>query len=148
MRDGLAKKQDFPHHRPTGMQGYAMNTRRAVFANPLVRQAMAEVFDFEWTNKNLFYGTYTRTLSYFSNSDLASSGLPQGDELKLLEPYRGTLPQAVFDQPFKLPVTDGSGNNREQLKKALELLQHAGWTVKERKLVNANGEPMSFTISS
>ena len=146
MRDGLAKKQDFPHHRPTGMQGYAMNTRRAVFANPLVRQAMAEVFDFEWTNKNLFYGTYTRTLSYFSNSDLASSGLPQGDELKLLEPYRGTLPQAVFDQPFKLPVTDGSGNNREQLKKALELLQHAGWTVKERKLVNANGEPMSFTI--
>src|SRR5215472_602970 len=85
---GLVKKQDFAHHLPTGMQGYAMNTRRAVFANPLVRQAMAQVFDFEWANKNLFYGAYSRTRSYFNNSDLASSGVPQGDELKLLEPFR------------------------------------------------------------
>ena len=143
---GLVKKHDFPHHLPTGIQGYAMNTRRAVFANPLVRQAMAEVFDFEWANKNLFYGTYTRTTSYFSNSDLASSGIPQGDELKLLEPYRKELPPALFTEPFRLPVTDGSGNNREQLRHALELLQQAGWSVKERKLVDANGEPMSFTI--
>jgi microcin C transport system substrate-binding protein len=143
---GLVKKQDFAHHLPTGMQGYAMNTRRAVFANPLVRQAMAEVFDFEWANKNLFYGTYTRTLSYFSNSDLASSGIPQGDELKLLEPYRKELPPALFTEPYRLPVTDGSGNNREQLRHALELLQQAGWSVKERKLVDANGEPMNFTI--
>jgi microcin C transport system substrate-binding protein len=143
---GLVKKQDFPHHLPTGMQGYAMNTRRTVFANPLVRQAMAEVFDFEWANKNLFYGTYTRTLSYFGNSDLASSGVPQGDELKLLEPYRKELPPALFTEPYRLPVTDGSGNNREQLRHALELLQQAGWSVKERKLVDANGEPMNFTI--
>ncbi len=143
---GLVIKQDFPHHLPTGIQGYAMNTRRAVFANPLVRQAMAEVFDFEWANKNLFYGTYTRTLSYFSNSDLASSGVPQGDELKLLEPYRKELPPALFTEPFRLPVTDGSGNNREQLRHALELLQQAGWSVKERRLVDANGEPMNFTI--
>jgi microcin C transport system substrate-binding protein len=143
---GLVKKHDFPHHLPTGIQGYAMNTRRAVFANPLVRQAMAEVFDFEWANKNLFYGTYTRTTSYFSNSDLASSGIPQGDELKLLEPYRKALPPALFTEPFRLPVTDGSGNNREQLRHALELLRQAGWSVKERKLVDANGEPMSFTI--
>jgi microcin C transport system substrate-binding protein len=143
---GLVKKQDFSHHLPTGIQGYAMNTRRPVFANPLVRQAMAEVFDFEWANKNLFYGTYTRTLSYFSNSDLASSGVPEGDELKLLEPYRKELPPALFTEPFKLPVTDGSGNNREQLRHALELLRQAGWTVKDRKLVDANGQPMSFTI--
>ncbi len=143
---GLVKKQDFSHHLPTGMQGYAMNTRRTVFANPLVRQAMAEVFDFEWANKNLFYGTYTRTQSYFSNSDLASSGIPQGDELKLLEPYRKELPPALFTEPFRLPVTDGSGNNREQLRHALDLLQQAGWSVKERKLVDANGEPMNFTI--
>ena len=127
---GLVKKRDFSHHLPTGMQGYAMNTRRAVFANPLVRQAMAEVFDFEWANKNLFYGTYTRTLSYFSNSDLASSGIPQGDELKLLEPYRKELPPALFTEPFRLPVTDGSGNNREQLRHALELLR-AGRVVGE-----------------
>src|SRR6185437_12746170 len=72
--------------------------------------------------------------------------VPQGDELKLLEPYRKELPAALFNEPFKLPVTDGSGNNRAQLKQALELLQRAGWSVKERKLVDANGEPMSFTI--
>jgi microcin C transport system substrate-binding protein len=143
---GLVKKQDFAHHLPTGIQGYAMNTRRPVFANPLVRQAMAEAFDFEWANRNLFYGTYTRTLSYFSNSDLASSGIPAGDELKLLESYRKELPPALFTEPFRLPVTDGSGNNREQLRHALELLQHAGWSVKERRLVDPNGEPMSFTI--
>jgi microcin C transport system substrate-binding protein len=143
---GLVKKQEFSHHLPTGIQGYAMNTRRAVFANPLVRQAMAEVFDFEWANKNLFYGSYTRTQSYFSNSDLASSGVPQGDELKLLEPYRKELPPALFTEPFKLPVTDGSGNNREQLRHALDLLQQAGWSVKDRKLVDAKGQPMNFTI--
>jgi microcin C transport system substrate-binding protein len=143
---GLVIKQDFSHHLPTGMQGYAMNTRRPVFANPLVRQAMAETFDFEWANKNLFYGSYTRTQSYFANSPLASSGIPEGDELKLLEPYRKELPPAVFTEPFKLPVTDGSGNNREQLRRALDLLQQAGWSVKERKLVDKTGNQMSFTI--
>jgi microcin C transport system substrate-binding protein len=143
---GLVIKHDFSHHLPTGMQGYAMNTRRPVFANPLVRQAMAETFDFEWANKNLFYGSYTRTQSYFANSPLASSGIPQGDELKLLEPYRKELPPAVFTEPFKLPVTDGSGNNREQLRRALDLLQQAGWSVKERKLVDKDGNQMSFTI--
>ena len=74
-----------------------------------MRQALAEAFDFEWVNKNLFYGAYTRTLSYFSNSDLASSGVPQGEELKLLEPNREELPPELFTEPFKLPVTDGSG---------------------------------------
>ncbi len=141
---GLVIKRDFKHHLPTGMQGYAMNTRRPVFANPLVRQAMAEAFDFEWANKNLFYGSYTRTLSYFSNSDLASSGIPQGDELKLLEPYRKELPPALFTEPFKLPVTDGSGNNREQLRHALELLEQAGWSVKGMKLVDKNGTADEF----
>jgi microcin C transport system substrate-binding protein len=143
---GLVIKQVFKHHLPTGMQGFAMNTRRPVFANPLVRQAMGEAFDFEWENKNLFYGAYTRTLSYFNNSDLASSGIPQGDELKLLEPYRKELPPALFTEPFKLPVTDGSGNNREQLRHALTLLEQAGWSVKDRQLVDKSGTQMSFTI--
>jgi microcin C transport system substrate-binding protein len=143
---GWVIKQEFTHHLPTGLQGYAMNTRRPVFASPLVRQAMAEAFDFEWTNKNLFYGVYTRTQSYFANSPLASSGLPQGEELKLLEPYRKELPPALFTEPFELPVTDGSGNNRAELKRALELLQQAGWTVKDRKLVDKDGQQMSFTI--
>ena len=139
-------KREFAHHLPTGMQGYAMNTRRPVFASPLVRQAIAQVFDFEWTNKNLFYGAYTRTLSYFSNSPLASSGIPEGNELKLLEPFRADVPPALFTEPYKLPVTDGSGNNREQQRRALELLQQAGWSVKERRLVNKDGDQMTFTI--
>jgi microcin C transport system substrate-binding protein len=146
VQKGWVIKGNFKHHLPTGMQGYIMNTRRPVFADPLVRQAMDEAFDFEWENKNLFYNSYVRTDSYFSNSDLASSGLPEGDELKLLEPYRKELPPALFTEPFKLPVTDGSGNNREQLRRALKLLEEAGWTVKDRKLVDKNGQQMSFTI--
>jgi microcin C transport system substrate-binding protein len=146
VQKGWVIKGNFKHHLPTGMQGYIMNTRRPVFADPLVRQAMDEAFDFEWENKNLFYNSYVRTTSYFSNSDLASSGLPEGDELKLLEPYRKELPPALFTEPFKLPVTDGSGNNREQLRRALKLLEQAGWTVKDRKLVDKNGQQMSFTI--
>jgi len=144
--NGLVIKKSFEHRLPTGMQGFAMNTRRPVFQNPLVRQAIAWAFDFEWANKNLFYGAYTRTLSYFSNSELASSGLPEGAELALLEPYRASLPPQLFTQPFRLPVTDGSGNNREQLRTALDLLQQAGWQVKDRKLVGPDGQPMAFTI--
>jgi microcin C transport system substrate-binding protein len=143
---GLVIKKEFIHELPTGIQGYAMNTRRPVFANPLVRQAMDEVFDFEWENKNLFYGAYKRTGSYFANSPLASSGIPQGDELKLLEPYRKDLPPALFTEPFKLPVTDASGNNRDQMRHALDLLKQAGWTIQDRKLVNKDGEQMAFTI--
>ena len=143
---GLVKKEAFRHGLPTGMQGWVMNTRRAVFADARVRRAMAEVFDYEWTNKNLFYGAYTRTESYFSNSELASSGLPQGAELALLEPFRDKLPAAVFDRPFKLPVTDGSGNNREGLRRALALLHEAGWDVHDRQLLNAQGQQMSFEI--
>jgi microcin C transport system substrate-binding protein len=146
VQKGWVIKGDFKHHLPTGMQGYIMNTRRPAFADPLVRQAMDEAFDFEWENKNLFYNSYVRTDSYFSNSDLASSGIPEGDELKLLEPYRKELPPALFTEPFKLPVTDGTGNNREQLRRALKLLEQAGWTVKDRKLVDKNGQQMSFTI--
>jgi microcin C transport system substrate-binding protein len=143
---GQVLKDSFPHHLPTGLQGYAMNTRRPMFADPRVRQAAAWAFDFEWTNKNLFYGAYSRTTSYFENSNLASSGIPEGDELKLLEPYRALLPADLFTRPFTLPVTDGSGNNREELKFALDLLHQAGWQVKERKLVGPDGQPMSFTI--
>jgi microcin C transport system substrate-binding protein len=146
VQKGLVIKGDFKHHLPTGMQGYIMNTRRPVFANELVRQAMDQAFDFEWENKNLFYDSYVRTTSYFSNSDLASSGLPEGDELKLLEPYRKELPPALFTQPFKVAVTDGSGNDRENLRRALQLLEQAGMTVKDRKLVDKNGQQMSFTI--
>jgi microcin C transport system substrate-binding protein len=143
---GLVKKESITRNLPTGMQGLAMNARRPIFADRRVREALVQVFDFEWMNKNLFYGNYTRTLSYFSNSDFASAGLPQGDELKLLEPFRAELPAAVFDKPFTLPVTDGSGNNREGLRRALGLMKEAGWEIKDRKLVNAQGQRFAFEI--
>jgi microcin C transport system substrate-binding protein len=143
---GLVKRESLPHRLPTGMQAFAMNTRRTVFADRRVRQAMDEVFDFQWMNKNLFYGRYTRTDSYFSNSEYASSGIPQGAELALLEPFRAKLPPELFTSVFTLPVTDGSGNNRDGLRNAIDLLKQAGWTVKDRKMVNAAGEQMSFEI--
>jgi len=146
LQKGLVKKGDFRHHLPTGMQGFAMNTRRPVFADRRVREAMTQAFDFEWENRNLFFGLYTRTSSYFSNSEFVSSGLPQGEELALLESFRDKLPPEVFTQEFTLPVTDGSGNNREGLRRALALLRDAGWEVKERKLVDPSGKPMSFEI--
>jgi microcin C transport system substrate-binding protein len=146
VKNGLVIKGDFHHHLPEGLQGFAMNTRRPVFSNPLVRQALGYAFDFEWTNKNLFYGAYTRTTSYFSDSDMASSGIPQGDELNLLEPYRNELPPALFTEPFTMPVTDGSGNNRKELIAALKLMEQAGWKVKQQKLVNAAGQQMQFSF--
>ncbi len=146
VRDGRVIRQVIRHHLPTGLQGYAMNTRRAVFQDPRVRAAMAQMFDFEWTNKNLFYGAYERIESYFSNSDLAATGLPDEGERALLEPFRDKIPAEVFTTPFKLPVTDGSGNNRDQLRAALDLLKQAGWTVHDRKLVDAQGKQMAFSI--
>lgn len=146
VRRGLVKKEEFRHRLPTGMQGFVMNTRREVFRDVRVRHALALVFDFEWANANLFHGAYTRTNSYFSNSPLASEGLPQGAELTLLEKYRDQLPAALFTTPFTLPVTDGSGNNREVLRQALDLLRQAGWTVRERRLVNAAGQQLRFEI--
>jgi microcin C transport system substrate-binding protein len=144
--DGLVIKRRYPHHLPTGIQGFAMNTRRPMFADPRVRQAVGLAFDFEWTNKNLFYSAYTRTDSYFSNTDLAATGRPSPQELKLLLPFEDNLPQGLLTEPFNLPTTDGSGNNREQLTEALRLLRSAGWQVKDRKLVDANGKPATFTI--
>ena len=146
VQKGLVKKELLHHHMPTGMQGFGMNTRRALFKDVRVRHALAMAFDFEWENANLFYGAYTRTNSYFSNSDLASSGIPKGAELALLDNYRDKLPPDLFTKPFQLPVTDASGNNRKELRAALALLEQAGWKVRDRRLVNANGQPFSFEI--
>lgn len=146
VRNGAVIKREYTHKLPTGIQGYAMNTRRAVFADPRVRQAVTLAFDFEWTNKNLFYSAYKRTVSYFSNTDLAATGLPSPEELRLLQPYKDSLPADLLTQAFTLPVTDGTGNNREQLVQALKLLREAGWQVKDRKLLDANGQPAAFTI--
>jgi microcin C transport system substrate-binding protein len=143
---GMIKKEEIKNEIPTGMQGFVFNTRRPAFQDARVRRALGYTFDFEWTNKNLFYGAYTRTKSYFSNSELASSGLPGPDELAVLEPFRGKVPDDVFTKEYKPPVTDGSGNVRDGAREALRLLGEAGWTVKGGRLVNARGEPLAFEI--
>jgi len=144
--NGLVRRDEIPHQLPLGIQGWLFNTRRPQFADARVREALGQVFDFEWMNKNLFYGAYTRTKSYFGNTAQESTGLPDDAELKLLAPFRDQVPPEAFTQPFELPATDGSGNNREGLRRALDLLKQAGWTVKDRKLQDASGQPMSFTI--
>ena len=126
-----------------GMQAFVMNTRRAPFNNIYVREALNWAFDFEWTNKNLFYGQYARTGSFFENSELAATGKPSAAELELLLPLRDQLPPAVFDAPPANPVTDGSGNIRTHLRKARALLQQAGWTIENGKL-QKNGTPMEI----
>ncbi|MFZ5723030.1 MAG: extracellular solute-binding protein [Pseudomonadota bacterium] len=143
----LLRRAALPTRIPAGMQGWVFNTRRDIFADRRVRQALAHAFDFEWTNRNLMYGAYTRTDSYFENSELASSGIPAGAELALLEPLRAQLPPELFNRPYTLPVTDGSGNARNNLNEATRLLAEAGWNVRGGKLVNAKtGQPMSFEI--
>ncbi len=145
VRDGRLKMEAIEHERPTGMQGFTFNTRREIFKDPRVRQAITYAFDFEWTNRNLFFGLYTRSESFFSNSELASRGLPQGEELEILERYRGRVPDEVFTSEYHAPSTDGSGWPRGNLKKAFELFAEAGWVVRDMRLVNAEtGRPMSF----
>jgi len=147
LRDGLIKKEVIPNENPVAMQGFAYNLRRPMFQDPLVRQALAYAFDFEWSNKNLFYGAYARTRSYFDNSELAATGVPQGDELKLLEPYRGQIPDDVFTKEYDPPKYDGSGDIRSGLNQAAVLLKQAGWSFKGEQLVNdKTGQPLTFEI--
>ncbi|MFA6021803.1 MAG: extracellular solute-binding protein, partial [Rhodospirillales bacterium] len=147
VKSGLMKAEILPNQRPVGMQGFVMNLRRPLFQDRKLRQALGLAFDFEWSNKNLFYGQYTRTNSYFANSDLSAKGLPGPGELKLLEPFKEQLPAEVFSQEFKAPVTNGDGNPRDNLRAALGLLKEAGYVVKERKLVNEkSGQPVAFEI--
>ena len=146
VKDGLVKAQSFENQRPTGMQAFAYNIRRPLFQDPRVRRALAYAFDFEWTNAHLFYGQYTRTASFFSNSDLASVDLPSPAELKLLEPLKDQVPPEVFTQTYAPPKTDGSGNLRDNLHAATALLKDAGWTVKDGKLVDSTGKQFAFEI--
>ena len=144
--DGRIIKEEIEHENPRGMQGFIMNTRRDLFSQPEVRQALAYAFDFEWTNSNLFYGAYTRSHSYFSNSEMAAETLPSPAELEILEPVRDQVPEEVFTQVYRAPTTDGSGRNRAQLRKALGLLKQAGWKLEEGKLVDRNGKQFEFEI--
>jgi microcin C transport system substrate-binding protein len=144
LRDGRAKREEFPDDTPSGGQGWLFNLRRAKFADPRLREALNYAFDFEWTNKNIMYGSYLRTESVFENSDMMAKGPPGTDELKLLEPWRGRIPDRAFGEPFVPPVSDGSGQDRAMLRKASQMLQDAGYPIKGGKRVNALGEPIGF----
>ncbi len=139
--------EEIPREGGTGMQGFVFNTRRPIFQDSRVREALAYAFDFEWTNQTLFYGQYTRTESYFSNSELANNGLPTEAEPALLAPFREQLPPRVFTEHYDPPETDGSGNIRPQLRTALGLLREAGWEVQGGVLTEtATGRRMEFEI--
>lgn len=144
VKDGRVKRETVPDETPSGAQGWFINTRRTKFRDPRVREALIQAFDFEWVNDNYMYGTYARTHSPFQNSDLMASGPPSPEELKLLEPFRGQLLDEVFGAPFVPPVSDRSGRDREQRRKAAQLLQSSGYVMKDGKRVMPNGEV--FTV--
>lgn len=147
LKEGKVVKEEIPNDNDQGMQGYWFNLRRPLFQDKRVREALILAFDFEWTNANLTYNAYTRDNSYFSNSELGARGLPEGAELALLEPFRGKVPDEVFTKAYAPPSTGGTEDGlRANLKQAVDLLQSAGWTVKDNALVDAAGKPLKFEI--
>lgn len=140
IKDGRVKRETLPDETPSGGQGWFFNTRRDKFKDPRVRLAINYAFDFEWTNKTIMYDAYARTCSPFQNSDMVAVGLPSPEELKLLEPFRGQVPDEVFGEPLLPPVSDGSGQDRTLLRKATQLLQEAGLPIKDGKRLLPNGE--------
>jgi microcin C transport system substrate-binding protein len=144
VKEGRVKLETLPDDTPSGGQGWFFNTRRDKFGDPRVREAIGCAFDFEWTNKTVMYGAYARTRSPFQNSDMVASGPPSPQELKLLEPFRGQVPDEVFGEPFVPPVSDGSGQDRALLRKGQQLLEAAGLAVKDGKRILPNGE--IFTV--
>ncbi|NJO56194.1 MAG: ABC transporter substrate-binding protein, partial [Rhodospirillales bacterium] len=147
VRNGWLQKVEFPHQRPAGLQAFVFNTRRPVFADRRVRRALDYAFDFEWTNRVLFFDQYSRAHSYFNNSELAAHGEPTPAERAILEPYRGRVPEEVFGPAYQPPVTDGSGWPRDNLQRAFDLLEEAGWVVRDMRLVDAvTGQQMAFEI--
>lgn len=144
VRDGKLVKTVLKDEAPSGAQGFFLNMRRPKFADVRVRKALDLAFDFEWMNKNIFYGLYARTGSFFENSDLKATGLPSPQELALLEPHRAKLSPAVFEAPYVSPTSDASGMSRESLKLAATLLDEAGWVIKDGKRTNAKGEVLTI----
>ena len=140
---GKVIKEELPDGSPSGAQGWYFNTRRAKFADPRIREALASAFDFEWTNANLMFGSYSRTASFFENSPLAASGTPSDAELKLLEPYRADLPAEVFGTAYVPPVSDGTGRDRNLIRRASELLSAAGCTRAGNRVLMPDGSRLT-----
>ncbi|WP_414645900.1 extracellular solute-binding protein [Bradyrhizobium sp. 26S5] len=144
VKDGRVKRETLPDDTPSGAQGWFINTRRDKFKDPRVREALIYAFDFEWTNKTIMYDAYARTVSPFQNSNMVAEGPPPPEELALLEPFRGQVPDEVFGLPFVPPMSDGSGQDRALLRKAVQLLNEAGCVIKDGKRVLPNGEPLTI----
>jgi microcin C transport system substrate-binding protein len=146
VKDGRIKRDELPNELPQPMQGFVFNLRRELFKDRRVREAIGLMYDFEWQNKNLSYGFFTRTRSFFGNSELEAKGLPSPEELKILEPLKGKIPDEVFTKEYNPPKTDGSGNIREQARQAIALLKAAGWEVKDGKMTDRNGKKLAFEL--
>ncbi len=144
LKDGRVKRDVIADETPSGAQGWFINTRRAKFGHPKVREALVWAFDFEWTNKTIMYGSYDRTHSVFQNSEMMAKGKPSPEELALLEPFRGKAPDEVFGEPFVPPTSDGSGQDRAQLRRASLLLQEAGYPIRNGKRFTPGGEQLSL----
>ncbi|MGB8894686.1 MAG: extracellular solute-binding protein [Pseudolabrys sp.] len=143
-KEGRVKRDVLPDDTPSGAQGWFINTRRDKFKDRRVREALIDAFDFEWTNKNIMYGSYERTHSVFQNSPMMAKGNPDAAELALLEPFRGKLPDEVFGEPYVPPVTDGSGQDRQWLRRGAQLLNDAGCTLNKGKRVLPSGKPITI----
>jgi microcin C transport system substrate-binding protein len=143
IKDGRVKRDVLADDTPSGAQGWFINTRREKFKDRRLREALINAFDFEWTNKNIMYGSYTRTHSVFQNSVMMAKGKPEGEELALLEPFRGKVPDEVFAEPYVPPVSDGSGQDRKWLREASRLMQEAGLLIKDGKRVLPSDEQVS-----
>lgn len=143
--NGDIRVESLSHNRPAGMQAFIFNTRRSKFQDPLVRRALGYAFDFDWANRNLFHDQYKRTNSFFENSELASSGLPRGEELAILQMFRDQLPPSVFTEVYQPPSTEGDRTLRDNLRTAMELLQQAGYEVRNGRMTHRDtGEVLSF----
>ena len=139
-------KTELTHKNNAGMQGFAFNTRRDKFKDVRVRRALSLAYDFEWANDKLFYNQYVRADSYFSNSELAAQGVPEGEELALLERYRDQLPEQLFTQQWQPATTVAPHSLRKNLIQARDLLAEAGWTIQDGVLKNNKGEPFRLDI--
>lgn len=145
VRSGDLIKTRIPHSIPRGMQGFMFNTRLSKFSDLRVREAIGLTLDFEWMNRVLFYGAYERNSSYFNHTDFEAKGLPSKEELALLTPYKKDLPEALFTTPYTVPKTDGSGFPRDNLIRAQNLLNEAGWVMRDGHRVNAKtGERLTL----
>jgi peptide/nickel transport system substrate-binding protein len=148
MRDGRVAKEDLPYGLPKGMQGLVFNTRRAIFSDVRVRDAILQLFDFEWLNRTYFFSLYKRTASYFDGCDLSAHGVPaNARERELLGPFPGVVRADIMDGTWSPPVTDGSGQDRSVFRRAFALFKAAGYELKGTQLLNtATGRPLSFEI--